>query len=79
MPGRIRCAPKSSAIWNRKPRCSRIASKLEARSKKHGKPSQVEGWKAGDTGSVVQPSDYQKLAGPWTNGKDPADSTSAGQ
>ena len=30
------------------------------------------GWKAGDTGSVLHPEEYQKLAGPWTNGVDPA-------
>ncbi len=48
------------------------ASKLEARSKKRDKPSQIIGWKAGDTGSVVEPPDYQKLAGPWKDGKDPA-------
>lgn len=54
------------------------AAKLEARSKKRGKPSQVLGWKAGDTGSVMAPADYQKLAGPWSDGKDPAEATSAG-
>jgi predicted dehydrogenase len=49
------------------------AAKLETRSKDHGKPHQVMGWHADDTGSVVVPPDYQKLAGPWTNGKDPAE------
>jgi len=48
------------------------ATKLEERSKKHGKPTQIMGWKADDTGSVVVPPDYQKLAGPWKDGKDPA-------
>ena len=52
---------------------------MEARSKKRGKPNQVAGWKAGETGSVVVPPDYQKLAGAWTNGKDPAEGTGAGQ
>jgi predicted dehydrogenase len=51
------------------------ASRLEERSKKHDKPHQVEGWAAGETGSVVEPPDYQKLAGPWTDGKDPAAAT----
>lgn len=55
------------------------ASRLEARSKKHGQPSQVEGWKGGDTGSVVVPDQYQKLAGPWKDGKDPAETTTSGQ
>ena len=35
------------------------------------------GWHAGDTGSVVEPAEYQKLAGPWTDGKDPAESVSS--
>jgi predicted dehydrogenase len=48
------------------------ASRLEQRSKDHGKPHQVAGWHAGETGSVFEPPDYQKLAGPWTNGNDPA-------
>jgi hypothetical protein len=48
------------------------ASKLEARSKKRGKPSQVMGWNAGETGSLLEPPAYQKLEGPWIDGKDPA-------
>lgn len=32
----------------------------------------VPGWKAGTTGSVLHPEKYQKLAGPWINGVDPA-------
>lgn len=54
------------------------AGKLEARSKKRGKPTQILGWKAEDTGSVMAPADYQKLAGPWSGGKDPADGTRTG-
>ncbi len=48
------------------------AAQWEARSKKHGKPNQIIGWQGGDKGSVVVPPDYQKLEGPWVNGKDPA-------
>jgi predicted dehydrogenase len=48
------------------------AARLEERSKDHGKPHQVLGWQAGETGSVLRPDDYQKLAGPWVDGKDPA-------
>jgi predicted dehydrogenase len=48
------------------------AAKCEARSKKRDKPSQVMGWKAGETGSLLEPPDYQKLEGPWVDGKDPA-------
>jgi len=48
------------------------ATKLEARSKKRDKPSQIIGWQGGDKGSTITPPDYQKLEGPWTDGKDPA-------
>lgn len=48
------------------------SSRWEARSKKRGKPNQVIGWRGEDSGSVVAPPEYQKLAGPWTNGRDPA-------
>ena len=53
------------------------ASRLEARSKKHGRPSQVMGWNAEETGSLLVPEEYQKLAGPWKDGKDPAETTSS--
>lgn len=48
------------------------ASRWEQRSKRHGKPNQIAGWNGGDSGSVVAPPEYQKLAGPWIGGKDPA-------
>lgn len=48
------------------------ADRWEARSKKQGKPNQVAGWQGGDKGSTVMPESYQKLAGPWIDGKDPA-------
>jgi hypothetical protein len=35
-------------------------------------PKHIAGWKAGDTGSKLYPREYQKLAGPWINGQDPA-------
>jgi hypothetical protein len=55
------------------------ASRLEARSKKHDKPNQIIGWKGGNKGSVLVPPDYQKLEGPWIDGKDPAEgNTSTG-
>jgi hypothetical protein len=38
---------------------------------------QVPGWKAEKTGSVLYPREYQKLAGPWTGGIDPASGTAA--
>jgi hypothetical protein len=55
------------------------AERWEARSDARGKPNQVSGWKAGEAGSLLQPPDYQKLEGPWKDGKDPAGDTSAGQ
>jgi predicted dehydrogenase len=48
------------------------AAMWEKRSKERGKPNQVMGWHAGETGSTLTPPDYQKLAGPWVDGKDPA-------
>jgi len=48
------------------------ASQWEARSKKRGKPNQIIGWQGGDKGSTLTPPDYQKLEGPWIDGKDPA-------
>jgi predicted dehydrogenase len=50
------------------------ASRWEARSHKRGKSAQIKGWSAEpqDKGSTLEPEDYQKLGGPWVNGKDPA-------
>ena len=48
------------------------AARWEGRSKKDGKPNQIIGWEGGDSGSTVTPPEYQKLAGPWIDGKDPA-------
>lgn len=49
------------------------ARQWEERSHQRGKPNHVAGWKAGDTGSLLTPPPYQKLAGPWVNGTDPAE------
>jgi len=43
----------------------------EQMSATKAKPRHVPGWNAGDTGSVLHPPDYQKLAGPWIDGKPP--------
>jgi predicted dehydrogenase len=48
------------------------ARKLEAKSKKRGKPEHIIGWKGGNAGSVLKPPKYQELEGPWVDGKDPA-------
>jgi predicted dehydrogenase len=66
-------------MWDKEKRAPRDAdaswaARWEARSKKRGKPNHVMGWQAGDTGSLLTPPDYQKLEGPWVDGKDPAGS-----
>jgi predicted dehydrogenase len=48
------------------------ASNWEKRSKARGKPNNIAGWKGGDKGCTVEPPEYQKLGGPWVDGKDPA-------
>jgi hypothetical protein len=55
------------------------ATRWEKRSKEHGKPNQIIGWHGGDAGSVVVPPAYQKLEGPWINGKDPANGNSSAE
>ena len=64
-------------VWDKEKRAPREAdtnwaAQLEKRSKARGKPTQVMGWNAGDKGSVLEPEKYQKLEGPWVDGKDPA-------
>ncbi|MBX9578788.1 MAG: Gfo/Idh/MocA family oxidoreductase [Gemmataceae bacterium] len=66
-------------MWDKEKRTPRDAdaswaARWEARSKKRGKPNHVMGWHAGDTGSLLTPPDYQKLEGPWVDGRDPAGS-----
>ena len=51
------------------------AKSWEDMSHAQAKPKHVPGWHAGDTGSLLIPKSYQKLAGPWINGIDPAAST----
>jgi hypothetical protein len=48
------------------------ATQLERRSHERGVPHQVAGWAGGNSGSTLEPPDYQRLAGPWVNGRDPA-------
>lgn len=66
-----------SLFWDREKRAvaaadASWAERWEKRSKGRGKPNQVFGWGGGEAGSTLTPPDYQKLAGPWTTGKDPA-------
>lgn len=65
-------------FWDQENRRDRTADaswakRWEDRSKKRGKPNQIIGWEAGDEGSLLNPPEYMKLAGPWIDGKDPAD------
>ena len=48
------------------------AARWEKRSEDRGKPNQIIGWKGGEKGSTLEPPEYQKLEGPWINGKDPS-------
>ena len=47
------------------------ATKWEKRSAERGKPNHINGWSAGDLGSVLVEPEYMKLAGPWKDGKPP--------
>ena len=49
------------------------SKKWEARSKERGKPNHINGWHAGDHGSLLEEPDYMKLGGPWKDGKPPED------
>jgi len=51
------------------------AKRWEQKSEAREKPNHVAGWHAGDKGSKLIPKDYQKLAGPWVDGKPPASSS----
>jgi len=62
--------------WDREHRevvaSSGWSERWRERSQGRGQPNQVFGWTGGNTGSTLEPPAYQKLAGPWVNGKDPA-------
>ena len=67
----------AAVYWDRERRAvasgdAKWAERWAQRSKARGKPNQVFGWSGGDAGSTLTPPAHQKLAGPWTNGKDPA-------
>ncbi len=48
------------------------ANHWQKMSSEGAKPNHIPGWTGGDKGSVLYPPAYQKLAGPWVDGKDPA-------
>jgi predicted dehydrogenase len=54
------------------------ATQWERRSHERGQPNQVAGWVGGNSGSTLEPPQYQRLAGPWVNGRDPATPPAAG-
>jgi predicted dehydrogenase len=47
------------------------ATQWERRSHERGQPNQVAGWQGANAGSFLVPPEYQRLAGPWVNGRDP--------
>lgn len=66
-------------FWDKESRKPTLADaswseRWEEMSKRRAKPHQIAGWNAGDAGSVIVPPVYQKLGGPWIDGKDPAES-----
>ncbi len=48
------------------------ANRWETMSENRSKPNHIAGWKAGDKGSLLIDPPYQKLEGPWIEGRDPA-------
>lgn len=54
------------------------ARRWEERSKLRGAPNQVIGWQGGNRGSTLEPPEYQRLAGPWVNGRDPSTENATG-
>jgi hypothetical protein len=54
------------------------AKRWEKMSQAGAGPRHLPGWNAGDTGSKLYPPEYQKLAGPWIGGVDPAAGAAAG-
>jgi predicted dehydrogenase len=64
-------------FWDRERRRPAVgdaswATRLERRSRDRGRPTQIIGWTGENRGSTLEPPEYQRLAGPWENGQDPA-------
>ena len=47
------------------------ATRLERKSHERGRPTQIIGWTGENRGSTLEPPEYQRLAGPWVDGRDP--------
>lgn len=68
-------------FWDRERRRPTVADsswarRWEERSHSRGQPNQIIGWEGGNRGSTLEPPEYQRLAGVWVNGRDPAPATS---
>src|SRR3954470_19873505 len=48
------------------------AERWEKMSKERAQVKHIPGWKGGNIGCTLKPEEYQKLAGPWIDGVDPA-------
>jgi predicted dehydrogenase len=71
-------------FWDRERRQPTVAdaswaTRLERRSHERGRPTQIIGWTGENRGSTLEPPEYQRLAGPWENGQDPARPAGGGQ
>lgn len=53
------------------------AQRWEQMSHERAAAKHIPNWQAGDEGSRLYPREYQKLAGPWINGVDPAEKNAA--
>jgi hypothetical protein len=60
------------------PADSSWATRWERRSEQRGQPNQIIGWTGGNRGSTLEPPEYQRLEGPWVNGRDPAAGNAGG-
>jgi hypothetical protein len=49
------------------------SQRWERRSRERGQPNNIQGWTGGNRGCTLEPPEYQRLAGPWTNDRDPAE------
>jgi hypothetical protein len=55
-----------------------LSSTVDSGTRWSSSTRHIPGWRAGNTGSKLYPPAYQKLAGPWTGGIDPAAEASTG-
>jgi hypothetical protein len=64
-------------FWDREARRTTVAdaswaTRWERRSHERGRPNQIIDWQGGNAGSTLEPPAYQRLGGPWMDGRDPA-------